>query len=310
MNYKYKDIDTFKNAFYDKYPNSNLILLEFIENKKIKIRDNYGECIVLKHCLLKGTLPTIMTAINKTEYFINKAREVHGDKYDYSETLYINALLKINIFCKIHNEYFKQTVSDHLQGCGCKKCGIIESINKNIKPEKLYIEQLNNIWKGKYTIKENTYIKDSVKILHFCNEEKYWFLSKPTHMLCGHGCPKCKNKSLSKRMQENPLGWSYSSWEKAGNKSKNFDSFKVYIIKCWNDEEEFYKVGKTFTNIKKRFEYKGALPYNWEIIKLIEGDAKIISELENKLKNMNKNNKYIPKIKFNEMYECFNKIIE
>ena len=48
-----------------------------------------------------------------------------------------------------------------------------------------------------------------------------------------------------------------------GLKSKKFEDFKVYIIKCWNEEEEFYKIGKTYRKISRRF-LKGnsiALPY-------------------------------------------------
>jgi hypothetical protein len=111
-------------------------------------------------------------------------------------------------------------------------------------------------------------------------------------------------------MKQNPTGWKYEFWEKAGLKSKNFDSFKVYIIKCWNNNEEFYKIGKTYTTIKKRFEYKGALPYEWKIIKLYKEKSKEMSELENKLKNINKKHKYIPFIDFSGKNECFIKLEE
>lgn len=53
--------------------------------------------------------------------FIEKAREVHGDKYDYSKAEYVNGDTPIKIICPIHGE-FAQKPSLHLQGCGCKKC--------------------------------------------------------------------------------------------------------------------------------------------------------------------------------------------
>ena len=55
------------------------------------------------------------------ESFIERARKVHGDKYDYSKITYINTATKITIICPIHQE-FEQTPNKHLQG-GCKKCG-------------------------------------------------------------------------------------------------------------------------------------------------------------------------------------------
>ena len=61
-----------------------------------------------------------------TEDFISKAREVHGDKYDYSKTEYVNNKTPICIICPEHGE-FKQTPYPHLRGCGCAKCG--EKVN-------------------------------------------------------------------------------------------------------------------------------------------------------------------------------------
>ena len=45
----------------------------------------------------------------------------------------------------------------------------------------------------------------------------------------------------------------YSDWTNAAINSKSFESFKVYIIRCYNDNEEFIKIGRTFSKLKKRF---------------------------------------------------------
>ena len=77
--------------------------------------------------------------------------------------------------------------------------------------------------------------------------------------------------------------------EQAGEKSKNFDSFKVYVIRCWDDNEEFYKIGRTYLKTKQRFKSNKSLPYNYEIVKEIPlENARIICELEEGLKNCNK----------------------
>ena len=60
-----------------------------------------------------------------TEEFIERAREVHGDKYDYSSSVYVNNKTKIKIICPIHGE-FELTPNAHLQGRGCKKCNKIK----------------------------------------------------------------------------------------------------------------------------------------------------------------------------------------
>lgn len=37
--------------------------------------------------------------------FIKQARNVHGDKYDYSKVEYVNSKTKICIICPIHGEF-------------------------------------------------------------------------------------------------------------------------------------------------------------------------------------------------------------
>ena len=56
------------------------------------------------------------------EKFIEDARKVHGDKYDYSETVYVNAKQKLAIRCKVHDMVFWQKPNAHLNGNGCPIC--------------------------------------------------------------------------------------------------------------------------------------------------------------------------------------------
>jgi hypothetical protein len=53
--------------------------------------------------------------------FIQKAAEVHGDRYDYSRFIYVKSNVKGKIVCKVHGEFW-QVPSSHLQGSGCPKC--------------------------------------------------------------------------------------------------------------------------------------------------------------------------------------------
>lgn len=56
-----------------------------------------------------------------TEKFIEKAKSVHGDKYDYSKSVYVGTKQPIEIICKKHGSFF-QTPNDHLSKKGCPKC--------------------------------------------------------------------------------------------------------------------------------------------------------------------------------------------
>lgn len=65
--------------------------------------------------------------------FEDRARKVHGDKYDYSKVNYVNGIVKVEIICPEHGPFF-QTPKKHLAGQGCphKDCvkNKLESTNK------------------------------------------------------------------------------------------------------------------------------------------------------------------------------------
>ena len=56
-----------------------------------------------------------------TEEFIREARQVHGDKYDYQKTKYVNSKVKVCIICPKHGEFWTNPVH-FLQGHGCPTC--------------------------------------------------------------------------------------------------------------------------------------------------------------------------------------------
>lgn len=102
--------------------------------------------------------------------------------------------------------------------------------------------------------------------------------------------------------------FSYTDWDNAGKGSPHFDSFKLYIIRCWNDDEEFYKVGKTFNTVEQRFKEPNSMPYEYETIKELESNSFNISRLENKFHKQLREHKYSPTIKFEGCTECFTNI--
>jgi nuclear transport factor 2 (NTF2) superfamily protein len=247
----------------------------------------------------------ISSAVDKTDFIKRKFKTVHGDRYDYSLVKYVEANNKIKIICPEHG-IFKQTPNSHIHKNGCMECGVEKTTNsKKISLEE-FISRSNKIHNNKYdySLVKYNFTKEKIKIICPIHGE---FEQNANSHLIGYGCAKCGFDYVGKIHAKNPSGWKLENWKNAANRSKKFDSFKVYILKCWNDEEEFYKIGRTFLTINNRFRYR--IPYKFKAIKVFMGDAKYIFDLENKLKSKNKDNKYIPLLKFNGMYECFTKII-
>lgn len=67
-----------------------------------------------------------MGKIISTEKFIENAKVVHGDRYDYSKVEYMKNYIKVCIICPDHGEFYQQP-ANHLQGKGCRACGKIKN---------------------------------------------------------------------------------------------------------------------------------------------------------------------------------------
>lgn len=63
-----------------------------------------------------------MTRKLTREEFIRRAREVHGDKYDYSQSIYVDAKTPLLIKCNTCGTVFPQVPFSHFAGRGCDKC--------------------------------------------------------------------------------------------------------------------------------------------------------------------------------------------
>lgn len=137
-----------------------------------------------------------------TEEFIQKSKEIHGNKYDYSLVDYKNCNKRVNIICPIHG-IFKQIPSSHLNGNGCSKCFFdINSINKTYTLNKI-IDDSKEIHGDKYDYSLVKYNGIDKKIRIICPIHGE-FEQTPTKHINGQGCPKCagKNKTTEEFIQQ------------------------------------------------------------------------------------------------------------
>jgi len=119
-----------------------------------------------------------------TKQFIMDAMKVHGDRYDYSLSEYVNANTPIKIICKIHGEFFQEPYVHTSFGCGCSKC------NKRLSQSD-FINKANEKHNNRYDYSLVKYNLGSEKIKIICNEHGE-FLQQANSHLNGSGCPKCK----------------------------------------------------------------------------------------------------------------------
>lgn len=122
-----------------------------------------------------------------TKEFIEKSILIHGDKYDYSLTIFTHTKKPVEIICKTHGS-FLQTPNKHLIGQGCKKCSGLEKLNLED-----FINRSNIIHNNFYCYEKTNYINIRTSILITCLIHGD-FLQNPYKHLIGQGCTSC-NKS-------------------------------------------------------------------------------------------------------------------
>ena len=127
-----------------------------------------------------------------TKEFIKRAREVHGDKYDYSKVNYVNNRTKVTIICPEHGE-FLQRPSGHLSGKGCKKCSIDSNADSSRKTKEWFIEEAQKVHGDKYDYSKVKYVNNATKVAIICPEHGE-FLQSPKLHIKGAGCPWCSGR--------------------------------------------------------------------------------------------------------------------
>ena len=145
--------------------------------------------------------------MEKTKNFIQRAKEIHGDKYDYSKVIFKNVDTKVCIICPVHGEFW-QTPYNHLKGHGCSKCGKIKMWNKRIKTTtEQFIQKAKEIHGDKYDYSKVNYINNRTKVciishkINPHNGEEYGeFWQTPKNHLKGQDMPFIKNDKIKSKL--------------------------------------------------------------------------------------------------------------
>ena len=265
-----------KEVHGDRYDYS---LVEYVgSNKKVKI-------ICKKHGVFKQTpehhssrgcgCPDCSKWIEPnlmTQYFIERSKKVHGDKYDYSKVEYINRVIGVKIICAVHGDFI-QSPYVHLKGHGCIDCGNEYSINgvknttKKLNTE-IFINKSKKVHGDKYDYSLVEYKGGKIKVKIMCPYHDTFKQMAYSH-LQGIGCPHC-NESKGEKEIKNLLNNNLINYitQKKFKECKNIKElpFDFYLPKyntCIEyDGEQHYILSNFFggedglTQIQKRDKIK------------------------------------------------------
>ena len=159
-----------------------------------------------------------------TIQFIEKARKIHGDKYDYSKVEYIYSRTKVIITCNIHGD-FEQTANSHLRGSGCPVCATIQ---KTFTIDNFMVKA-GEIHDNKYDYSKVEYINSQTKVIITCNIHGDFEQAANSH-LQGAGCNDC------------------ATIQRKENQTFTIDNFMVKAGEIHDNKYDYSKVNYTGAN--------------------------------------------------------------
>ena len=238
-----------------------------------------------------------------TESFIEEAKAIHGNKYDYSHTVYKGIKKRIKVSCTLHGD-FTLTADKHLhREQGCPKC-----VDRRLTHKEDFVEKSTRIYGSgvfDYSLINDSTYNSQKKQPIICVRHNEVFYQRPNdHQKGKRGCPQCQ-KEHRKACYKGNGGWSHSHWASMEGEHK------VYFLLCELEGEKFVKIGKTTKPISKRFTSSGGnrLPYNYKTLFLLRKDdgysERQLSILEKDIHRALSKWSYTPKMKFRGSTECF-----
>lgn len=185
------------------------------------------------------------------EEFVEKAKEIHKNEYDYSEFEYKNARTKGVIICKRHGR-FEQTPEQHLRGQGCPKCK--NSVLENILVKLFDENNINYIFQYKFENTKNSLKSDfylpKYKLVIECQGEQHFV---PISFFSSQ-----KDDESVKMMFNKTRQYDIDKYNTCINTGKNIVYFtipKMFNNKNIDIKDGFYKDKTMFTNTDELLDY-------------------------------------------------------
>ena len=181
----YDFIEKAKSIYGDKYDYSKVDY----QGNKIKvciICHQHGEWWVTPNNFLRGSqCPKCYgTPKHTNEEFIEKAIDVHGNKYDYSRVKYDGLKKEVEIICRLHGS-FNQKPFVNLHGYGCPSCSGREHIDRDV-----FIRRSLETHITKYDYSKVVFNNSMEKVCIICPIHGEFLQTAYYHMQGGN-CPKC-----------------------------------------------------------------------------------------------------------------------
>ena len=140
-------------------------------------------------------------ATKDINYFLEKARKVHGDLYDYSKATYKGASTELEIVCRVHGSFW-QKPAYHYDGHGCPQCGVDRRSGIRKIGTEEFIRKAKEIHGERYDYSQAEYITSNDPITVICPEHGPFYPVPNNHINSKTICPVCSLSEPSKIQEE------------------------------------------------------------------------------------------------------------
>ena len=172
------------------------------------------------------------------EKFLEKARAVHGDRYDYSKVVYTHSMKPVTIICKKHGE-FQQPAYSHIRGDGCRKCGYEEAGEKRSNGMDEFLRRAKEKFGNKFDYSKVLMVKQADIVTITCPKHGDFVSSAYNFIVSEHGCQECAKDAIG--------AWSTKL------KTKTQEEAIADFVKVHGDEYDYtktiYKGSSNFVTI-------------------------------------------------------------
>ena len=160
-----------------------------------------------------------------TDDFIERAKKIHGNQYDYSEVNYINNHTKVKIYCPKHG-YFNQAPVNHVNmKQGCPKCGIERNTDRQKSNTDEFKRRASEIHNNFYDYSKVDYTRGHNKITIICPKHGEFQQTASAH-LSGRRCPDCAQESSIEKHTK----WTKEEVYKEASKYTTMSDFQIKAI--------------------------------------------------------------------------------
>ena len=139
-------------------------------------------------------------ALNRksTEWFIEKANQVHHNFYSYEKTVYTISTEPVIVTCPKHGD-FEIRPASHLQGTGCPKCANEKKSYGKRKTTEEFIKESREIFGDAYDYSKTKYINAHTKVIITCPKHGDFEVTPNRHLSRKQGCPQCSIENLKEQ---------------------------------------------------------------------------------------------------------------